>query len=237
MKKPDITQNRVLAAIVVATGLILAAGAFVLWPAYISPESRIYTTSLGYLKIQRMLGIRLPVTAERPVWHDFDMPLLGEGTMQCNFYNVAIVPTSRVVALHVEEGDKVKAGQLLAELDDTNATLSLSSAELAARAALAEGQRVEAGSVNNLGAERPEKDRIELEGVGEVVKKMQAKVEMYRRLQAGGAASRLELVNAEIELQNARTAYSQARTNTVMSSQGFPESRQIARDAIVAGPE
>jgi multidrug resistance efflux pump len=232
MKRPNVTQNRVLATIVVATGLILAAGAFVLWPTYINPESRIYTTSLGFLKVQRMLGIRLPVTAEHPVWHDFEMPLLGEGTMQCNFYNVAIVPTTRVVALHVEEGDKVKAGQLLAELDDTTAILSLSSAELAARAALAEGQRVEAGSVNNLEAERPEKDRIELEGVGEVVKKMQAKVEMYRRLQAGGAASRLELVNAEIELQNARTDYNQARTNTAMSSQGFPESRKIARDVI-----
>jgi HlyD family secretion protein len=234
MKKPDITQNRVLATIAAATGLILAAGAFVLWPAYVSPESRIYTTSLGYLKIQRMLGIRLQVTAERPVWHDFAMPLLGEGTMQCNFYNVAIVPTSRVTVLHVEEGDEVKAGQLLAELDDTNATLSLSSAELAAHAALAEGRRVEAGSVSTLGAERPEKDRIEFAGIADVMKRLQAKVAMYRGLQSSGAASRLELVNAEIELENARTAYNEARTNTVMSNQGFPESRLIARDAIVA---
>jgi HlyD family secretion protein len=199
VKKLKVTQNRVLATIVVATGLVLAAGAFALWPAYISPNSRIYTTSLGYLKVQRLLGIRLPVIAEHPVWHDFEMPLLGEGTMQCNFYKVAIVPTNRVVTLHVEEGDKVKAGQLLAELDQTNATLSLSSAELAVRAALSEGQRVEAGSVSNLGSERPEKDRIELEGIANVVKKVQAKVEMYSRLQARGAASRLELVNAQIE--------------------------------------
>jgi HlyD family secretion protein len=233
MKKVGSWQNRILALLVIATGLLLGAGAFVLWPAYISPESRIYTTALGYLKVQRLLGIKLQAVAEHPVWHDFETPLLGEGTMQCNFYNVPVVPTSRVVALHVEEGDEVTSGQVLAELDDVEASLSLSSAELAAGTALAEQQRVEAGSMNELQAERPEKDRISVDGLADVVKSAQTKVEMYRQLQAHGGASRVELVNAEMELANATTAYDQSRFNTVMSTQGFPQSRQIARNVVV----
>jgi multidrug efflux pump subunit AcrA (membrane-fusion protein) len=56
---------------------------------------------------------------------------------------------------------------------------------------------------------------------------------MYRQLQAHGGASRVELVNAEMELANATTAYDQSRFNTVMSTQGFPQSRQIARNVVV----
>jgi multidrug resistance efflux pump len=232
MKKVGFWQNRILAFLVITTGLLLAAGAFVLWPAYISPESRIYTTALGYLRVQRLLGIKLQAVAEHPVWHDFETPLLGEGTMQCNFYNVPVVPTTRVVALHVEEGDAVASGELLAELDNVEATLSLSTAELAVATALAEQQRVEAGSMNELQAERPEKDRISVDGLFDVMKSAQAKVEMYRKLQASGGASRLELVNAEMELATAATNYNQARFNTDMSNQGFPQSKQIARNVI-----
>jgi len=224
--------NRILAMIVVATGILVAAGAFVLWPGYVNPESRIYTTALGYLKVQRLLGMKLPAAAEQPVWHDFETPLLGEGTIQCDFYYVPVVPTARVASLHVEEGDEVKAGQLLAEMDDTAALLSLNSARLAVATAEAEQQRVEAGSVNALQAERPERDRITVEGLADVVKSAKAKVEMYRRLQGSGGASQLELVNAEMELATAQTSYNQARFNTVMSSQGFPQSREIAQNAV-----
>ena len=121
MKRRVFTQDRVLGSIVIATGLIVAAGAFVLWPAYTNPVSRLYTSAFGYLKVQRLLGIQMEAEAERPVWHDFEIPLLGQGTIQCNFYNVPVVPMARVTALYVEEGDKVKAGQLLAELDETAA--------------------------------------------------------------------------------------------------------------------
>ena len=61
MKKSIFTQNRLLAAIVAGTGLVLAAGAFVLWPSYTSPESRFYTSALGFLKVQRLLGMPMEV--------------------------------------------------------------------------------------------------------------------------------------------------------------------------------
>ena len=234
MKKPVLTQNRVLAAIVVATGLMLAAGAFALWPSYTNPESRFYTSAIGYLKVQRLLGVPMEAEAEHPVWHDFTAPILGEGTLQCDFYNVPVVPAARVTALHVEEGDKVEAGQLLAELDDTVAASNLRSAQLALDSATAEQARVEAGSVNTLIEERPERGRVSIEGLGEVLKAAEARVEMYRNLQASGASSRLELISAEADLATARLNYNQAQVDVRASNAGLPQSREIAQNAVNA---
>jgi multidrug efflux pump subunit AcrA (membrane-fusion protein) len=232
MKRRVFTQDRVLGFIVIATGLIVVAGAFVLWPAYTNPVSRLYTSAIGYLKVQRLLGIQMEAEAEPTVWHDFDIPLLGQGTIQCNFYNVPVVPAARVTALHVEEGDEVKEGQLLAELDETAATLSRDSAQVAVASAIAERQRVEAGSVNALEAERPEKDRASVEGLAKIVAEAEAKVEMYQRLRATGAASLLELDNAEAELATAQTNYNEAQINVGMSTKGLPESKGIAQNAV-----
>jgi multidrug efflux pump subunit AcrA (membrane-fusion protein) len=232
MRKPIFTQNRVLAVIVAATGLVLAAGAFVLWPSYTNPESRLYTSAIGYLKVQRLLGMPMEAEAEHPVWHDFETPILGEGRLQCDFYNVPLVPAARVTALHVQEGDEVKEGQLLAELDDTTAILNARSARLALASATAERQRVEAGSVNTLVAERPEKNRVSIDGLAKVVKDAEAKVEMYRKLQGTGAASRLELVNAEMDLANAQMDLNQAQVDAGMSTVGLPQSKKIAQNAV-----
>jgi HlyD family secretion protein len=224
--------NRILAIVVLATGLILAAGVFVLWPVYTNPQSRLYTSALGYLKIQRLLGLEMKAEAEQPVYHDFETPLLGEGTIQCNFYNVPVVPTGRIKALKVEEGDEVKQGQVLAELDDTQALIDFNSAQLALSTAKAQLQRVEAGSLNTMQFEHPQKDQADLTGLEKVVKNAQAKVNMYKKLNADGASSRLELVNAETELANAELNYEEAKVNSGMSVQGLPQSKQIARNAV-----
>jgi HlyD family secretion protein len=232
MKHLIFSVNGILAVIVAATGILLGAGAFVLWPAYTNPQSRIYTSAIGYLKVQRLLGTQIEAEAEHPVYHDFETPVLGEGTIQCNFYNVPVVPTARIKALHVEEGDEVKEGQLLAELDETEATLNASSARLGVASANAERQRVEAGSKNELVAERPEKDRVSVDGQAKVVREAEAKVEMYRKLEATGASSRLEMVNAELELAHAQMNYAEAQVNAGMSAEGLPKSKEIAQNAV-----
>jgi multidrug efflux pump subunit AcrA (membrane-fusion protein) len=91
---------------------------------------------------------------------------------------------------------------------------------------------VEAGSVNALVAERPEKDRVSLEGLAKVVKDAEAKVEMYQKLRGTGASSLLELVNAEKELASAQTNYNEAQVNAGMSSKGLPQSKEIAQNAV-----
>jgi HlyD family secretion protein len=232
MKQGRSWVNRILAIVVVATGLIFAAGAFVLWPGYTNPESRMYTSALGYLRVQRLLGLETKAEAEQPVYHDFSTPMLGEGTIQCNFYNVPVVPTGRIKALRVEEGDEVKQGQVLAEMDDTQAMIDFNTAQLALSTAKAQLQRVEAGSVNTMQAERPEKDQLDLSGLEKIVKNAQAKVSMYQKLEKDGASSRLELVNAETELASAELNYEQAKISAGMSTQGFPQSKQIALNAV-----
>lgn len=231
--KPRISWvNRILAAVVLLTGVALAVGLFLLWPAYTNPQSRNYTSALGFLKIQRWLGLQMQAEAQQPLYRDFDVSILGEGTVQCNFYNVPVVPTARIKRLLVEEGDKVKQGQVLAELDDTQAQLSYRSAQFALSSAKAQLQRVIAGSVNTMQSERPEKDKVDLEGMEKIVKEAEAKVNMYKKMQQDGASSRLEMVNAEIELANAETNYAQAKVSAGMSKQGFPQSQEIARYAV-----
>ncbi|MBV9274728.1 MAG: efflux RND transporter periplasmic adaptor subunit [Verrucomicrobia bacterium] len=224
--------DRILALLVVGTCLALAAGAFVLWPVYTNPQSRMYSSALGYLKVERLFGIQQHAEAEHPVFHDFTTPILGEGMVQCDFYNVPVVPTSRIKTLLVDEGDQVKKGQLLAELDDTEAQIKYRSAKLALADAKANLVRVNAGSLNTMQAERPAKDKADLAGMEKVVKSAESKVQMYKRMEKDGASSKLELVNAEIELATDETSLEQAKISSGMSNQGAPGSNEIAQDAV-----
>ena len=152
-----------MTAIVLTTALIVATGAFVLWPSYTNPESRFYTSVIGFLKVQRILGTTMEAEAVHPVWHDFATPVLGDGTLQCDFFNVPLVATARLKTLCVEEGDQVEEGQLMAMLDDTMAQMNLRAAHLALASALEDQKRVNAGTPITMAAERPEKTRINVE--------------------------------------------------------------------------
>jgi HlyD family secretion protein len=224
--------DRILALLVIGTGLAVAAGLFVLLPVYTNPQSRMYSSALGFLKVQRMLGFKLNAEAEHPVYHDFVTPILGEGMVQCDFYNIPVVPAATVKTLCVEEGDLVKKGQVLAVLDDTQAQIKYRIAEAALSSAKAQLLRVNAGSVNTMEAERPAKDQVDLAGMEKVVKSAQAKVKMYKQMEKDGASSKLELVNAEIELATAQTNLDEAKVSAGMSSQGLPGSKEIAQNAI-----
>jgi len=231
-RKKFFTQNRVLVALVVTTGLILAAGALVLWPSYTDPESRFYTSTIGFLKVERLLGTTMEAQAEHPFWHDFAIPILGDGTLQCDFYNVPMVPTSKVTALHVEEGDHVEEGQPMAELDDTMAIKNLRSAKLALASAIADEKRVDVGTPITMAAERTDKTRVNVNGLKEVLKQAETKVEMFRKLQNTGASSRLELANAEMDLANAELNYNQAKVDAGMADTGMHESKEMAHNAV-----
>jgi multidrug resistance efflux pump len=232
MERRVFTKNRVLGTTVIAAGVIFGAGAFAFWPAYVNPASRLYTSVVGFLKVQRFLGAPMEAEAGHPVLHDFKTPVLGEGTTQCDFYNVPVVPTTRVKSLLVDEGDRVKKGQVLAELDDTQAEIRYRSAKLALADAKAQLVRVKAGSVNTMQAERPEKDKADLAGMEKVAKSAESKVKMYKQMEKDGASSKLELVNAEIELANDETNLEQAKISSGMSNQGAPGSVEIAQDAV-----
>jgi hypothetical protein len=146
-----------------------------------------YTSVLGYAHVLRLLKRPFQVESRQTILHDFETPLLGEGTMQCDFFHVPIIPMARVTALHVEEGDHVTKGELLVELEDNLAKLSLSSAQGALSSASAEQDRVRIGSAYILAQERPEKDRINVHASEELLNREKVKLETYRTLFAHGA--------------------------------------------------
>jgi len=71
-----------------------------------------------------------------------------------------------------------------------------------------------------------------LAGMEKVVKSAESKVKMYKEMEKDGSSSKLELVNAEIELANDETSLQQAKISSGMSNQGAPGAQQIAQDAV-----
>lgn len=232
MKKNRFSGVFTLSLVILITLAVLAGGLFVLWPAYKDPTSRMYTSALGYLKVQRLLQIGFKAEAVQPVLHDFNDPVLGDGIMEANFYNVPIVPTAFISDLKVETGDEVKQGQVLADLDTTVAQLNLNSAELALGNAKAEEERVSVGSVNLLTAERPEQTLVDLDGLHRQVEQAQDLVSMYSKLEKDGAGAKLQLLTAQMQLNSVETNYEVAKLNVSMSTAGFPQSKQIAQNAV-----
>ncbi|MBV8098048.1 MAG: efflux RND transporter periplasmic adaptor subunit [Verrucomicrobia bacterium] len=232
MKKRRLSGVSNLSFVVLVTLAILAGALFVLWPAYQNPTSRMYTSALGYLRVQRLLRIGFQAEAVQPVLHDFNDPVLGDGIMEANFYNVPIVPTAYISDLKVEAGDEVKPGQILADLDTTLAKLNLSSGELALANAKAEEQRVAAGSVNLLSSERPDQTQVDLDGLYRQVQQAQQLVSMYSELEKDGAGAKLQLLTAQMQLSTVQTNYEVAKLNVAMSVAGLPQSKQIAENAV-----
>jgi hypothetical protein len=90
-------ENRVLfgiALILVVSGGLLAVT--VLWPAYKSPGSKMYDSSLGYASLMRKLGKDFPVVTADVREREFVRPLLAEGTCSAEPYLVPVIPMSKI---------------------------------------------------------------------------------------------------------------------------------------------
>jgi HlyD family secretion protein len=170
--------------------------------------------------------------AEHPLLHVFEKEILGEGTLQSAFVNVPIVPVARVKTLCVEEGDVVHKGQVLAELDDTDAKFKLSAARSAVETAKAQLERARVASPSTQVAERPEKDKVDIQYLAKVVDQTRAQLKMYKKMEHDGASSKVQVSETEVALANAELNYNQARLSLGISSEGSPESVQIAEQAL-----
>jgi HlyD family secretion protein len=96
--------------------------------------------------------------------------------------------TSRIVAIHVDEGDRVEAGQALAGLDDTVQKARVNACEAAVKVALAHKERLDAGA-------RPEsirKGRATLEEAEARARIARERAERALRLDEKGISSRDE---------------------------------------------
>ena len=226
-------ENRVLfgiALILVVSGGLLAVT--VLWPAYKSPGSKMYDSSLGYASLMRKLGKDFPVVTADVREREFVRPLLAEGTCSAEPYLVPVIPMSKITSVKVIEGQLVKKGDLLLTLDRVKAEIKLESAKLALSTAQAELKRVQVGSAYVLAQERPDREKINVEAAMARADQMTEKIERYRSAEKKGLISRTALLEVEGEFTAAVQEKELAELFLTMSEKGVEQSRLIAANAV-----
>lgn len=208
----------------------LAVG--VLWPAYKDPGSKMYDSGLGYAALMRKLGKPFPVVAATARERTFTRTMLAEGVCTAEPFLVPIVPMAKVAAVHVQEGDLVKAGQPLLDLDETKAQIKLESAKLALNTSLAELERVLVGSAYVLAQERPDREKINVEAANQRAVQATEKVARFREAEKKGLIARTTLLEAESQFTNAIQEQELSLLFLTMSEKGVKESQIIAENAV-----
>lgn len=86
-------------------------------PAYKSPHSRLYASSLGYPALLRKFGLTIPVEVIHPQQKDFSQPISGVGKLEYYRKIPVYAPESGVVS-HVYKGlgDEVLMGDVLLDI-------------------------------------------------------------------------------------------------------------------------
>ncbi len=141
---------------------------------------------------------------------------------------LAFQTSGRVLRVLVEEGDRVKAGQLLAELDGAMQSAQLTQAQGVLAQARANLALLEAGSRPQEIAEA----QAQLDSALAVVKQAEADFARAAQLFAEGVIARAQLDQAESAQTRARQAAEAARQSLSIASQGArPEQLEQARAA------
>ncbi|MEJ2677634.1 MAG: efflux RND transporter periplasmic adaptor subunit [Gemmatimonadota bacterium] len=155
--------------------------------------------------------------------------LSASGTVEATEANLGFNFAGQITSIAVEEGDKVKAGQVLAHLDATELDARLAAAQAQAQAAQAVLRELERGArpeelAQARAAERAARQRYE-----------DAKRDMERaqRLFAGGAISQESHDKAQTAFDVAQAAYDQAREQRQLVQAGPRPERIAAQRALV----
>jgi len=220
-----------LCAVFVA-GFGLALCAFVLWPQYRNPQTRMYTSGLGYASVQRKLGKAFPVDAAAAKQQRVSIPYLGEGIVSGDPVRVSLIPMAMVQEVLVDTGDKVESGQVLLRLDQGEATRKVASAKLAFQTAEAEFQRVKVGSAYVLAQERPQHDKIKLDSARESVALLEEKLASYEKSLQRGLIAETELLPLRQQLGEARNQVIEWEFFSSISEVGAEHSLTIAENAV-----
>jgi multidrug efflux pump subunit AcrA (membrane-fusion protein) len=218
----------VLGTVLISTYLILD----VIWPAYQRPLNRTYQSKFGYPAIRRALGLSFPVQTETAQKRKIVSRQLGEGRMTSMEIHVPIVPVAKILSVSVREGQRVKKGEILAEMDTTMAKLQLDSAKLLVESAKAEVERVKLGSVTALTLERPEKEQINLDASKKEIEILRERVSLMEKLYQESAVSRAQLLDLEAKLAEAQRNLETSELGVNVSSKGLPESTAMAENVL-----
>ncbi|QEG23028.1 efflux RND transporter periplasmic adaptor subunit [Mariniblastus fucicola] len=194
------------------------------WPAYQNPIARMYTSKLGYSSVLRKTGGAFPVSSAEVLPREIIGKFIGEGLMQSEPVQVPMVAMANIVKVHVVEGQRVKRGDLIIELDSSRLQMKIESARAAIRTAKAELERVRVGTVNVLQEERPDILAVRIDIVKAKLKLARETLAMNRRLSKKGSVrptlvseNKLAVTQAELELQELQLAFKTANEGRVNS--------------------
>ena len=162
-----------------------------------------------------------------------DDGITASGTIESTEADLGFQLGGRVARVQVREGDAVRAGTVLASLDQAELEARKAAAVAKARAARAMLTELENGA-------RPEEVRQTRSGVDAAQRRMEesaAVLARTKRLFEGGAVSREALDQAETAHTVARTQYQQAREQLTLVNTGPRTERIQAQRAVVQEAE
>lgn len=165
--------------------------------------------------------------------HSQDGSLLLYGNVDIREVELAFRQPGRLLTMAVEEGAKVKAGDVLAELDAQPYRDSLAAAEAQVRQAQAEFGKLKRGN-------RPQEVKRAEEGVRQaeaVLSKAEADFERQRGLAATGAASQKMLESARSGRDEAAAALAAAKQSLSLQREGFRQEDIAVAEARLAVAE
>ncbi len=210
----------------------LAVARFVIWPGYIDPNSRMYSSRLGYAALLRQQHRPFPVKYCRPEHRGLTQHYVGEGFVRSAPILVPVIPTARIQRVLVNEGDPVEKGQLLAQLDSAQARLRLEAARTMLEVARAELERARIGSAYLLEKERPEQDSIRVRAAEDQAKVQDELNRMAQELHEQGVVSRSELLQQRLSLIQVLANLRQAEVSLQQSQRGRGQSVRIAEASV-----
>lgn len=216
----------------VLTGATLTVAALVFWnvirPGYLNPANRTYTSRLGYPALLRMRNEPFPVGSAHVEQRLLTARFLGEGLVRSEPVQVPVVPMGRIARVYVKQGDQVRRGQLLAELDSRLAELQIAATKAAIDVAAVTLERTKIGSPAIMPYERPELDRVRLERAQQEAALAKSLLDIYEDLMKKGAQSIDVVVRARQTLAQATGDARAAQADLKISSAGRPLSIRAA---------
>lgn len=216
----------------VTGGLCIVVAYLIVWPAYQNPIARMYTSSLGYSAVIRKTGGAFPITSAEAIERTIVGKFIGEGLVQSEPIQVPMIGMARIDRVNVVEGQRVRKGDLIVELDQSRIALKIQSAEASIKTAKAELQRVRLGTVNVLQDERPDVLALQAEAAAEetVVAKMLQK--MSEQLVQHNAISDAEFAQTKLNLIRAKLRERESQIMAEMAAAGRDNSVAIGESAV-----
>jgi len=139
--------------------------------------------------------------------------LTVSGTVEAQEVNIGSEVSGKVEAVKVEEGQKVKEGDLLVELDDTALVLRHQQAEAALAALKAQYQELKSGSREQQltqSSAQVAQAAAAVEAARDALKTAETELERIRRLYQQGAVSEQALNQTQLAYKQAESSYLEA---------------------------